>query len=151
LIFRCNENPFKYSTIQRDVIPFTEEQLKEYGYRNILSIEECDLVPTQCIEVDSLSHTYLADYNFIVTHNTNKELIKDFSRKNNIMVLPPFDNLYDEPYSYYIMQLSCYALCLEQLGYEVADRKIIWLTNDGYEKISVPDYTKQMREALKIT
>ena len=151
LIFRCNENPFKYSTIQRDVIPFTEEQLKEYGYRNILSIEECDLVPTQCIEVDSPSHTYLADYNFIVTHNTNKELIKDFSRKNNIMVLPPFDNLYDEPYSYYIMQLSCYALCLEQLGYEVADRKIIWLTNDGYEKISVPDYTKQMREALKIT
>ncbi len=152
LNFKCKKIPFKCSNyIQLNKIDFTEDELQKELYRNIISVVKCDLVPTQCIEVDSPSHTYLADYNFIVTHNTNKELIKDFSRKNNIMVLPPFDNLYDEPYSYYIMQLSCYALCLEQLGYEVADRKIIWLTNDGYEKISVPDYTKQMREALKIT
>lgn len=66
------------------------------------------------------------------------------------MALPPFTNLYDEAYSYYIMQLACYSLCLMQLGYEIVDRKIIWLKEDGsYEKISVPDYTTTMRGALK--
>lgn len=80
---------------------------------------------------------------------TNKDLYSDYNRKFNGMALQPFQNLYDEAYSYYIMQLSCYSLCLMQLGYEIADRKIIWLKDDGtYEKISVPDYTEQMKSAL---
>lgn len=81
---------------------------------------------------------------------TNRELTKEYSRTNSQMLLEPFSDLYDEAYSYYILQLSCYSLCLMQLGYEIADRKLIWLKEDGdYEKISVPDYTSRVREALQ--
>lgn len=80
---------------------------------------------------------------------TNASLYSDYNRKFNGMALPPFDNYYDEAFSYYIMQLSCYSLCLMQLGYEIADRKIIWLKDDStYEKISVPDITETMKQAL---
>lgn len=80
---------------------------------------------------------------------TNKSLYKDYSREFGKMALEPFDDLYDEDYSYYILQLSCYSLCLMQLGYEIADRKIIWLKEDGsYDKISVPDFTSRVRVAL---
>ena len=81
---------------------------------------------------------------------TNKALYKDYSRNFDKMALEPFNDLYDEDYSYYILQLSCYSLCLMQLGYEIADRKIIWLKEDGtYDKISVPDFTTRMRNAIK--
>lgn len=88
---------------------------------------------------------------------TNKELESEYNRSvhskmggNVGMALEPFNELYDESYSYYILQLSCYSLCLMQLGYEIADRKIVWLKDNGtYEKISVPDYTDKMRQALQ--
>ena len=119
-------------------------------YHTIIDVTDCETVPTQCIEVDSPSHTYLADYYLLVTHNTNKELIKESAHQYGNMALPPFDDLYDENLTYYKLQLSAYALCLQQLGYEVADRKVIWLKDDAtYEKISLPDYTKEIREALQ--
>ena len=83
---------------------------------------------------------------------TNYDLYKEYARSHGQMLLEPFSELYDEAYSYYILQLSCYSLCLMQLGYEIADRKLIWLKEDGeYEKISVPDYTDRVRQALQKT
>lgn len=126
------------------------EPKNEKLYHTIIDVTDCETVPTQCIEVDSPSHTYLADYYLLVTHNTNKELIKESAHQYGNMALPPFDDLYDENLTYYKLQLSAYALCLQQLGYEVADRKVIWLKDDAtYEKISLPDYTKEIREALQ--
>lgn len=81
---------------------------------------------------------------------TNKAIFKDYARSFGKMALEPFDDLYDEDYSYYILQLACYSLCLMQLDYEIADRKIIWLKEDAsYEKINVPDFTDRMRKAIK--
>jgi len=139
-----------------DIYPFLVRRVeikpskKSYDTcRIISSITACDSVPTRCIEVDSPTHTYLADKMLLVTHNTNKSLYKDYSREFGKMALEPFDDLYDEDYSYYILQLSCYSLCLMQLGYEIADRKIIWLKEDGsYDKVSVPDFTSRVRVAL---
>lgn len=83
-------------------------------------------------------------------YKTNENLYNDYARNFNKMFLSPFNELYDESFSAYILQLSCYSLCLQQLGYEVADRKLIWLKNDGtYEAISTPDYSKQIRAALQ--
>lgn len=164
--FTTDKYPFKVRQINVNI-----NKLINTTYRTILKVEYVDTVPTQCIEVDSPSHTYLADTMLLVTHNTNKELYKDFCRNihngiinsshpkhndwikqygiNGGMVLEPFTELYNESYSYYILQLSAYSLCLNQLGYEVADRKIIWLKDDAtYEKISVPDYTVKLRDAL---
>lgn len=38
--------------------------------RQIVSVEPVATVPTQCIQVDSPSHTYLCGHNHLVTHNT---------------------------------------------------------------------------------
>ena len=103
---------------------------------------------------------------------TNRELISSFNRHvheivtnpqdklyekwldkygvNGGMALEPFTDLYDESYSYYILQLSAYSLCLQQLGYEIVDRRLIWLKEDGtYEKIKLPDYTVRLRNAIQ--
>lgn len=70
---------------------------------------------------------------------TNRSLNSEFNRNNGNMMLPPFNDLIDEALSHYVVQLSAYQLALEQLGYEVADRRIIWLKEDGtYDKIRLP-------------
>jgi hypothetical protein len=85
----------------------------------------------------------------IVTHNTNKELIKDYSRKHKKNCLDPFSDLPDEPLSMYTLQLSCYQIPLMDLGIKVIDREIIWLKDDKtYEVIRVPDITQRLREVL---
>lgn len=115
----------------------------------IESVEEVDSVPTKCIEVDSPTHTYLFGHSFIPTHNTNKELYSDYSRKAKKMCLPPFSDLPDEAFSMYTLQLSCYQIPLEDLGLKVVGREIIWLKDDGtYEIIPVQDMTTRIRNIL---
>lgn len=81
---------------------------------------------------------------------TNKSLYNDYARAFDQRALPPFDDMYDEPLTYYTLQLTAYSMCLQQLGYEVADRKIIWLQdNSEYEKHSVPDVSDRLTKALK--
>lgn len=46
------------------------------SFRNIISVERVDTIATQCLEVDSPSHTFLFGDSMIVTHNTNKEIKK---------------------------------------------------------------------------
>ena len=167
MCFTTDKYPFKRRKVDVNIKP-----LVSTTYRTILKVEYVDTVPTQCIEVDSPSHTYLADNMLLVTHNTNRELISSFNRHihevvtnpqdklyekwldkygvDGGMALYPFNDLYDESYSYYILQLSAYSLCLQQLGYEIVDRRLIWLKDDGtYEKIKLPDYTKRLREAIQ--
>ena len=80
---------------------------------------------------------------------TNAKIINDFIRSKKQMMEVPFEDMFDEALQHYTVQLSLYQLGLEQLGYEVADRKIIWLKDDGtYEKISVPNVTDRCIKAL---
>ena len=80
---------------------------------------------------------------------TNKTLYNDYARKNGQMMLPPFDDLYDEPYSHYAIQLSLYDLGLRQVGIKVVNRVIIWLQEDGtYDKIKTPDLTERLLPLL---
>lgn len=139
-----------------DVYPFKirkidvqKPQNNKHSFRNIRSIEEVETVPTKCIEVDSPTHTYLADKELLVTHNTNKSLYKDYNRQNGIMMLPPFDDFVDEPLSHYIVQLSMYSMAMEQIGIVPKNRIIIWLKDDGtYEKIPVPYVGDRLRKVL---
>ena len=85
----------------------------------------------------------------LVTHNTNKELQKEYSRINNRTLKPPFVDLYDEPLSLYTLQLSAYQLPLEDIGLKVIARRVIWLKDDGtYEIFRLRDVTKVLRETL---
>lgn len=85
----------------------------------------------------------------IYDYKTNGSLTSPFKQENDIMMKAPFNYMVDESKSHYTLQLSAYQLALEQLGYEVIDRKLIWVKDDEtYEKISLPDVTKELRKVL---
>ena len=115
-------------------------------YRRIVSVEEVKQVPTKCIEVDSLSHTFLCTKRLIPTHNTNEDLFKNYKGKT---LLSPFEDLLDSPYNKYQLQLSMYQLLFEQCGYEVESRRIIWLRPNGvYENFKTEDLTQKLLKEL---
>ena len=74
----------------------------------------------------------------VLDWKTNRELKKDFSRKKGKFLLSPFTDLYEEPLSYYTLQLNLYSLCLAGIGLPPIAARIIWLKDDGtYELIPV--------------
>lgn len=80
---------------------------------------------------------------------TNEELTKDYQRSKGIKMLPPFDDLIDEPLSHYTLQFSMYQLMLESIGLKILGRRLIWLKNDGtYEVIKIDDITDRLRQIL---
>lgn len=86
---------------------------------------------------------------FLMDWKTNKSLTNDFARNTKKMMLPPFDDMVDEALSHYVLQLSLYSMGLEQLGYEMTHRVIVWLKEDGtYEKIAVPYVGDKLKEIL---
>ena len=86
---------------------------------------------------------------------TNKTLENDFNRKRGIYALPPFNDKYiNESLTYYTIQLSCYSLCLQQLGYKIADRTVVWLKKDDkgngqWETRNLDDVTERLIKALQ--
>ena len=144
ICFWSDEYPFKIRKIEIDK-PTKDKR----SFRNILSIEKVDVVPTKCIGVDSETHTYLVTNKLIVTHNTNASLVNDFNQKKNNTLLYPFNSFVDQPESIYTIQLCLYQLGIEQLGYNVVDRKLLWLKEDGlYEKIGVQDVKEMLKKSL---
>ena len=91
---------------------------------------------------DSKSGLVLGDW------KTNGNLYKEFSRATKKMMFPPFQEYFEENLSAYTIQLSCYQIPLEDRGYKVLGRRIIWLKDDCYEVISVNNETKKLREIL---
>lgn len=140
--FTCDFNPFYIRNVY-----VTKPQKDKHTFINIKKIIECETVPTRCIEVDSPHHTFLYGHHFMVTHNTNKELYKNFRGKT---LLYPFNELLDMPLSIYKLQLSLYQSCLEKIGMKVIARRILWLKPEGvYEKISLEEYVNILRTELK--
>ena len=132
--FKCGINPF---LIKHCPIDLPKD--KAYEYREIVSVEEVETIPTRCIEVDSPTHTFLCGENFLVTHNTNKELTKDFVRNTGLMMKPPFNNMYDEALSHYYLQFNLYQRMMESIGLKIIARRLVHLKRDGtYEVHSVP-------------
>ena len=81
---------------------------------------------------------------------TNASLENGYNIKNKNTLLRPFNNFIDQAKSVYTIQLSLYQLGIEQTGYEVVDRKLLWLKDDGeYEKVDVPDVREALKSALK--
>jgi hypothetical protein len=98
-------------------------------YRIVESIEEVPTVPTQCIMVDSPSHTYLCGESLIVTHNTNKEIktkggFNSQTRATTKMKYP-LNNLDDCNFYHYSLQLSTYAWMLQQINPEFVIKDLI--------------------------
>lgn len=82
----------------------------------------------------------------IFDYKTNKDLYKNFMEKK---LLPPFEELLDMPASIYKLQLSLYENNLNEIGFKVVGRRLVWLRPDGeYDKIPLESYTKKLREEL---
>ena len=84
----------------------------------------------------------------IFDYKTNEDLYKNFRGQK---LLWPFNDMLDMSYSYYTLQLGCYQVPLENLGYKVVGRRLIWLRPDGtYDSIKVNGVSDRIREALDI-
>lgn len=73
------------------------EEYRHSNYYTIKKVEPTETVPTQCIQVDSFSHTFLCTRNMLVTHNTNKKIetksFFDTKTKKNVMMKYPLNTL----------------------------------------------------------
>lgn len=84
----------------------------------------------------------------IFDYKTNKDLYKNYREQK---LLWPFQNMLDMPLSFYILQLNCYQIPMENLGLKVIGRRLIWAKPDGeYEKISLDNISNDVRDALNI-
>ena len=155
---KCGEKTFKgwdvcFSTnglnpflVRNQDIEFPS--IDKNSFRNITSVEKVETVATQCLEVDSPSHTFLFGESMIVTHNTNKKIDQksgfDTTTKKNATMLYPLNNLMDCNYMHYTMQLSTYAYMLQQLNPDFVVKELIMVHYDheGNETIYNLDYLK---------
>lgn len=107
------------------------EDYKFANYYSIKNIEPVDMVPTQCIQVDSPSHTFLCTRHMLVTHNTNKKIetksFFDSKSKKSVMMKFPLNNIQDCNYYHYALQLSTYAWMIQQMDpmYEIEDLVLV--------------------------
>ena len=84
----------------------------------------------------------------IFDYKTNKDLFNNYKGQT---LLWPFNDLLDQNESYYTLQLALYQIPMQNLGFNVIGRRLIWLRPDGsYEKIKLPEMTDRLRQALYI-
>lgn len=81
----------------------------------------------------------------ILDYKTNANLESEYNRKYGRMLLPPFSDLTEEDLSFYTIQLSLYALMLEDIGIPIISRRIVWLKDGEYEIVPVEDVSEKLR------
>lgn len=144
-----NLNPF-LSRNQEIEFP----KVDKCSFRNIESVEPCEMVPTQCIAVDSPSHTYLAGYSCIVTHNTNAEIktkgVYNSVTKGTVNMKYPLNNLPDVNFYHYTMQLSTYAWMLQKINpnFVIKDLILNHYDHNGNNTLYHCDYLKKEVERM---
>lgn len=84
----------------------------------------------------------------IFDYKTNEDLYKNYRGQT---LLWPFQDMLDQNASYYTLQLGCYQVPLENLGYNVIGRRLIWVRPDAtYEKVKIDSVAGRIRRALNI-
>lgn len=97
---------------------------------------------------DILLYNTVTDTFIIGDYKTNKDLFKNFKGKKMTGI---FNNILDNPFNHYQLQLSFYQILFEQCGFKVSSRKLIWLLDDGtYKMYNMEDYTEELKQQLKI-
>ena len=123
-------------------------------YRNIDKVELVETVPTQCLEVDSPSHTFLCTNKMIVTHNTNKEIktksyFDNRTKKSDKMKFP-LNNLDDCNYWHYTLQLSTYAWMIQKLNPEFEIEDLVLVHFDHNDNMTVYHLPYLKEEVVKM-
>ena len=84
----------------------------------------------------------------VLDYKTNANLANDYNRRFGRVLSSPFADMTEEDLSLYTIQLSLYALMLEDIGIPIISRRIIWLKDGEYEVIPVPDVSEKLRQTL---
>ena len=84
----------------------------------------------------------------ILDYKTNANLSNEYNRKYGKMLRDPFNTMTEEDLSLYTIQLSLYALMLQDIGIPIIARRIVWLKDSEYEIIPVADVSEQLRQTL---
>lgn len=123
-------------------------------YRNINSVELVETVPTQCLEVDSPSHTFLCTDKMIVTHNTNKKIetksFFDSKTKSSVKMKYPLNNLDDVNYYHYTLQLSTYAWMIQKYNPEFEIEDLVLVHFDHSDNMTVYHLPYLKDEVIKM-
>ena len=123
-------------------------------YRNIDSVELVKTVPTQCLEVDSPTHTFLCTDKMIVTHNTNKKIeTKSFfnsKTKTSVKMKYPLNNLDDVNYWHYTLQLSTYAWMIQKKNPEFEIEDLVLVHFDHNDNMTVYHLPYLKDEVIKM-
>lgn len=87
---------------------------------------------------DRLTNSYI-----IVDYKTNEDLFKNFRGKK---LMKPFQDLLDNPYNHYQVQLTLYEVLIKQLNlYPVSEKWIVWLLPDGtYQRYVTHNITSRV-------
>lgn len=137
--FTMKDNPF----LIRNQIGIENPKNDKSSFRVIKEIELIKTVPTKCLEVDSISHTFLVGYGLLPTHNTNKEIKKtsffDVQSKQRQMMKYPLNNIQDSNYWHYIIQLSLYAWIIKKNNPEFNIKSLTLIHYDHNDKMTTYD------------
>lgn len=145
-------NPFL--TRNQDIIQAGNQNNRTF--RNIERVELVNTIPTQCLEVDSPSHTFLCTEEMIVTHNSNKKIDqKGFfnnSTRTTRKMKYPLTNIEDCNLWHYYLQLSTYAWMLQKLNAEFNIKRLFiyhFDYNDNETLYEVPYLKEEVEKMLK--
>lgn len=148
--FTMSENPFLLRNQEGIELP----KVDKASFRVIKSVELVETVPTKCLEVDSVSHTFLAGYTLLPTHNTNKAIEKkaffDARTKKSSTMKYPLNHIPDVNFWHYQLQLSTYAWMIEKSNPELNIKAlmIIHYDHDGGCTTYECDYLKKDVETM---
>jgi len=84
----------------------------------------------------------------ILDYKTNANLANEYNRKWGRVLREPFADLTEEDLSLYTIQLSLYALMLQDIGIPIVSRRIVWLKDGEYQVIPVPDLSDKLRQVI---
>lgn len=87
---------------------------------------------------------------YILDYKTNKDLLGEKKAQYDSHLTYPFENYTDIPKNIYTLQLSSYQIPIENLGFKVMGRVLIWLRHDedgaGFKKVKLDKKTNELRD-----
>ncbi|MBR6033135.1 MAG: hypothetical protein IKP36_14445 [Bacteroidaceae bacterium] len=84
----------------------------------------------------------------VLDYKTNANLANEYNRKWGRVLREPFADLTEEDLSLYTIQLSLYALMLQDIGIPIVSRRIVWLKDGEYQVILVQDLSDKLRQVI---
>jgi len=87
-------------------------------------------------KIDNLSKNIATGNYALFDLKTNEDLFKNF---DGMRMKAPFDVFLNNNFGKYAIQLNLYKSMIEQAGVKVDELFILWITEEGYKIVDVPD------------